>query len=398
MIEDHNVTHQNKTFDASFGITEYDWSYDRYAWRTAQPMNCEETLAQAANELAATLTPEQRVANARPRAFVYRNLVKALPWYSTVREKLMDPQYSGFFLKFKPNASQSELHVPKCTGMKCSDLYHDQEQTPHQCPDNAEQCDCGVGLPCGEYLYDHRNGSQLHEWLINSVILHPTNGLGNENISGFFFDDFWCSNISDGGCTDPTQGPSEINKYSQQDMGLSDVDILDITEAFHATMTAVQTAVLEHGGYIWNLMQGQAYANAEPNMMVIDRGLNGTKACNSWMETNVMLPPYPESTQPGQLFGLHVNTSALPKMAADGFDLAKIFPHLGMDVANFLIARGPYAWIGWGQWGMVWDTSLMEHGAGFVPRPAILQHDFGSPQSPAVYKGGGALGAFLLKM
>ena len=389
MIEAYNATQQNKAFDATFGITEYDFSYDRFSWSTARPMNCEETIAEAANQLQAILAPAEGISDVRPRAFVYRNLVKALPWYSTVREKLLDPQYSGFFLKFKANATQSELHVPRCTGTKCSDFYHDQQDMPLKCPDNIYQCDCGEGLPCGEYLYDHRNGSQLRQWLIDEVILHPQYGLGNENISGFFFDDFWCSNISDGGCTDPAQGPSEINKYSQQDMGLSDFDILDITEAFHMTMSAIQTAVLEHGGYIWNLMEGESYANAEPNMMKIDHGLKGSEACNSWMENNVMLPLYPENNQPGQLFGLQVNTSALPKKASDGFDLMRIFPHQEMDVANFLIARGPYAWIGWGQWGMVWDANLVVNGVGFVPRPKLLQHDFGTPLGRAVYKGGG---------
>ncbi len=40
-----------------------------------------------------------------------RSLVKALPWFSTVREKLVDPAYAGFFLKFAPNAT---YHVPAC--------------------------------------------------------------------------------------------------------------------------------------------------------------------------------------------------------------------------------------------------------------------------------------------
>ena len=44
-------------------------------------------------ERAASLGIEQKV-------WVYRNLVKALPWYSLVREKLNDTAYAGFFLKF----------------------------------------------------------------------------------------------------------------------------------------------------------------------------------------------------------------------------------------------------------------------------------------------------------
>ena len=42
-----------------------------------------------------------------------RNLVKALPWYSSVRVKLADPQYSGFFLRFDPK-NTTPYHVPSC--------------------------------------------------------------------------------------------------------------------------------------------------------------------------------------------------------------------------------------------------------------------------------------------
>ena len=43
------------------------------------------------------------VHNAAPsvRIGVYRQAVKALPWLGIVREKLEDPQYSGWFLSFE---------------------------------------------------------------------------------------------------------------------------------------------------------------------------------------------------------------------------------------------------------------------------------------------------------
>lgn len=47
-------------------------------------------------------------------------------------------------------------------------------------PDGAcspPACDVG-SVPIGEYLYDHRNGTMLRDFLINDVILGP-NGLGN---------------------------------------------------------------------------------------------------------------------------------------------------------------------------------------------------------------------------
>lgn len=41
-----------------------------------------------------------KAANPDTHVWVYRNLVKALPWFKSVREKLLDPAYSGFFLTF----------------------------------------------------------------------------------------------------------------------------------------------------------------------------------------------------------------------------------------------------------------------------------------------------------
>ena len=64
------------------------------------------------------------------KVFVYRNLVKALPWFIQVRTKLEDSRYWGFFLrKAAPTGGDA-------TGQ----LYHDFEQTPRG--------DCGKGVEC----------------------------------------------------------------------------------------------------------------------------------------------------------------------------------------------------------------------------------------------------------
>ena len=129
--------------------------------------------------------------------------MKALPWFKTVREKLDDPQYSGFFLKFA-NKSKQSFHVPACAAenrSKCSEYYHDQEQTPavptsaQPKPDGTCVDYCDVGKqPAGEYLYDHRNGSQLRDFIVQETILGEM-GLGDASIDGTFMDDYWCSNL-----------------------------------------------------------------------------------------------------------------------------------------------------------------------------------------------------------
>ena len=69
-------------------------------------------------------------------------------------------------------------------------------------------------MPCGEYLFDHRNGTMLREWLVKEYIL-GTRGVGNPNITGVFLDDFWCFNDAHFTCNDPVQGASEIDKNQQ---------------------------------------------------------------------------------------------------------------------------------------------------------------------------------------
>ena len=59
------------------------------------------------------------------KIFVYRNIVKALPWFTSVREIINDPAYAGFFLPFESNET---YHVPQCdknwSPPRCTDLYH----------------------------------------------------------------------------------------------------------------------------------------------------------------------------------------------------------------------------------------------------------------------------------
>lgn len=94
----------NASFAGAFGVVSYDWSNDKANWVLARPMDCEEAMLRQAIATKRH-SPETRV-------FVYRNLVKALPWFSSVRRKLDDDRYSGFFLRFKP---KGPYHVPPCT-------------------------------------------------------------------------------------------------------------------------------------------------------------------------------------------------------------------------------------------------------------------------------------------
>jgi len=394
----------NSTRGAEFGIISYDWSNAKAEWAKAKPMDCNERLAEQAR-----MTKSK---NKNSHVFTYRNVVKALPWFKEVREKLDDPAYSGFFLKFKPKPSSlnsefsdiSDTHVPRCARedqTKCSRFYHDQLQTPEvPTPDDPNPdgscdgyCDCG-SQPCGEYLFDHRNGTMLLEFLINEHIGGEF-GLDNPNIDGFFMDDYWCSDIEQqqkglDACRNPAQGPSEVDKFNQEDMGLSDEDVLDITKAWNSNMEAIERRILDLGKYTWYLMAGEDGAGATPIILqreycqeMLEEGCDAGKFDDVEENENTQIlrgnnfevreiltktkknKKYNNFQDFSYLFGIKVNGTQILQ--------------LNEDVAHFLLVRGDYAWLGWGVWGMTWPFNAAEGFPYGVPRPELLDTDFGVP-------------------
>lgn len=117
-------------------------------------MTDEELLLKQAQQIKAASGNQTRV-------WIYRNLVKAINWYTSVRTHLDDPAFSGWFLPFRTD--RSNYTSPACdtrfSPPRCSKMYHDQANMGSIQPfcQNG-QCDCGLN-PCGEYLWDHRNGS-----------------------------------------------------------------------------------------------------------------------------------------------------------------------------------------------------------------------------------------------
>ena len=151
---------------AAWGWRSFDWTNGMAEWARAAPQSCEEALVSQADATDAI--------GAGGRSFVYRNSIKALPWFTSVRKKLLDRAFERWFLPWAA-----------CKGYDCGDnatanLYHSFLQTP-----NATG-DCGAGVVCAQYFFDVRNES-LRAWLASDYILGPT-GLGNPAIHGFYFD------------------------------------------------------------------------------------------------------------------------------------------------------------------------------------------------------------------
>jgi len=332
---------------SQFGLVDIDWSNGKQIW-VNPPMNDE--------ELMVTQVAILKEWNPNIKVFVYRNLVKALPWFTSIRNKISDPTYSEWFLKFKPGGffPNGSYHVPQCDNNynppKCTDFYHDQEQTPEypsgdgNCPG---PCDCGV-VPCGEYLYDHVNGGEaLQQWIINDFVLGPT-GLGNSNVSGFYFDDGWTNSsggFSNACSNSPIGGATEEDYYCAADIGFTQENTTAMKEAWQSTMAAVQDAVVAAGGWAWQYFR----SFSTPDNSTCAAQLR--QICKEGDQS-----PYYTSALVHQ-FARNANGSPVP------------LPSFNQDLATFLLIRGPYAWLGYG-----WVGCNIEY-----EFPAALKADYGVP-------------------
>lgn len=162
--------------------------YYRQIWAKHRPMDDEEILQQQVI-MSTSASLGQTV-------WVYRGSMWAYPWYTSVRLTLEDPAYADWFLKFKP---QGPWYSSKCDNNYdppiCSDYYHNQEQSPgfpHGDGDCAPpNCDCGKGVPCGFYIWNHSSTTVVHgqtfqDWFINTYMLDVAQGL-SPLVSGFYW-------------------------------------------------------------------------------------------------------------------------------------------------------------------------------------------------------------------
>ncbi len=317
--------HVGARWGARWGLVDIDWNSNKNAgWATAAPMNCEEDMLQNANEIKAI--------NSSVITWVYRNGIKALPWLTSVRKRLQDPAYWGWFMPLK--GCNPSPGVYTCGPNATNNLYHDFEQTPRG--------DCGEGVECGEYVFNHRNASLLTDFLLKEYFFGPT-AAGNANVSGFYVDDGWSS-----------AGPSEMDADAVEKMGMSTADVSAMEAAWKANQQAWRDALYDAGSYEWFLFYG-----GQQTAPGWDQSKPET-TCASFMKTNCGAD---SPSQNGTLFFGYSRVSHHQPWP---------LPHATEDLAAFLLVRGPSAYFGYGWAGCV-DADKP------FTRPAALDMDYGTP-------------------
>jgi len=245
---------------AGWGIVDFDWSNNLAGWSSSHPMdNDERQLVQVKMMKADPNTAPYT------KVYIYRNSVYAYPWFTSVRKILDDPVYSPWFMMFNgtgpwtsPNCD-TNYDPPKCTR-----YFHTQMDTPlptttwgpegqpqggyGKCypKDNKTGCDCG-SKPCGFYVFNHSstaviNGQSFQQWFLDSYMFNEVGG--SKLVDGFYWDDTWNPN---GVGDDPY--PNMV-----PDMGLSQVDLLQLTASYQATMATLINRTIAAGKFAWQLM------------------------------------------------------------------------------------------------------------------------------------------------
>ena len=102
-------------------------------------MTCEENLVAQAEAVKAI--------NPNTKAFVYRNFVNALPWFTSVCEKIQDPAYSSWFSTLNGSGT---YNVPQCDDswnlLRCSrNLRFNSIYSSHY--HNASNYCCSYAFP-----------------------------------------------------------------------------------------------------------------------------------------------------------------------------------------------------------------------------------------------------------
>jgi hypothetical protein len=154
-------------------------------------------------------------------------------------------------------------------------------------------------------------------------------------------------------------GPTEMDKNFISDTGLSPEQMQDQVSAYHDNMNRLHRAALEAGGYTWFMITGRG-----PGV----RHLGPTDSARCAAQ----LRPYCTGdigTTPGPWSQAHMYI----------VQPADVIANATSYTAEFLISRGPFAWIGY-SWlgcdGTDW------------PRPELWDADYGSePAAPCLETG-----------
>jgi hypothetical protein len=207
-------------------------------------------------------------------------------------------------------------------------------------------------------MWNHSSTAVVHnqtfqEWFIHSYVLNKV-GM-SPLVSGFFWDDYWPTSASTGFTTSKGVGRFPDSRPNvTEDIGLTPADFTQISTAYNKNMDALREATLKAGKFSWQMLwTGGAPTNKggtvpQPPVNRQDCAAQLRALCNITSPAQTRAMMY-------QLNHTHGDPSKLLSFE--------------QDLANFLLVRGPYAWLGHG-----WTGCSKNY-----PFPPELNMDYGEP-------------------
>jgi hypothetical protein len=206
-------------------------------------------------------------------------------------------------------------------------------------------------VPVGEYLFDFRsvnvsvNGQTFADWYVYEYHFGPT-GAGSPLVGGFYVDDSWSNG-----------GPTEMDGNCVKDMGLSASDVAEITAGYTWLTAVLYDQIIARGKFIWDqTLNHDPYAplNGDCPQPWVHKATCATEL------RALCTPDAPPQQNKTLLYGFSPGSCT----GTNPTHLTEV----DTDVANFLLVRGPYAWLGNGWSGC---------GFGTAEFPAQLNLDYG---------------------
>lgn len=362
-----SLTNESAAFLRKWGIVSLDFESEEAKWAHHSPKDADVTMLAQLDRLKA-IAPHTRF-------WIYRQLVQAYSNFVEIREKLEDPQFSGWFLKFGPHNNESLTprcaYNPRVGRQLCSNLFH----TSLAWTENGH--DCGDVIPCGDYVFDHRNQS-LREWLVRTHILGPR-GMAHPAVDGFLIDDWWTA--------PPAAGPSEVPHFVQG-TGITPTSAAAaaLYGNWSVTTWAALAAVRAAGGFSWSNVNcmldwnpkgfdSAAESNLSPCGLFKTEGqprANNVRSAPLWdgpASQRHWPDAHPNSKEPAACATWLREACApssvfqdIPTMLglAAPYGGGPPFFSLSQDVARFLLVRGNYSWLGYGWKGCITSPPPIE--------------------------------------
>lgn len=250
------------------------------------------------------------------RCFVYRNGEVSLSWLSSEARKMYTKNDSKLFLQ---------------SGSKPYNEPGDGD--PHARDPNKDQ-----------YFFNFSNYPAMTQFWNDTIMLGPHAVQPQNSTSS---QTKCCGNVVDGVFIDDSTGLGAEHKVMVKRCGLTPESIADWNLKAHAAYTASFKAVVDRGGFVWNLMR-----DPDNNMAltggVVPQPINAT--CKTWMLTKCG-----NSSWEGGSWPLLMS----PEPGSEEQSLAA-----------FMLIRGPYAW-----WGRGWLGGDVDYNA------SLAHKDPGEPTS-----------------